>query len=203
VSGEGKAFIKPDIAQVTLGATTQELKSQDAVNKNNTIVNAVIAAIKKLGVEDKDIQTTSYNLSPWYDYTDKGSMFKGYQLNQQITVKIRNFDNISAVLDAATSQGATNAGDLQFTVDDPVASQADARQKAIDQAKEKAMDIADQSGLRLVKLVNVAEGNNAYPGPIAYGMGAGPAMDAKSVAPQIQTGQQEVDSTVTLTYLLK
>src|SRR5579863_139113 len=69
VSGAGKAYVKPDIALVTFGVTTQAVKSQDAVNQNNTKMNAVITAVKALGVADADIQTTSYNLSPTYGYS--------------------------------------------------------------------------------------------------------------------------------------
>src|SRR5581483_470002 len=103
VSGEGKAYAKPDVAVVSFGVTTQALKSQDAVDQNNQKMNIILDAVKKQGVAEADIQTTGYNLSPWYDYTDRGSVFKGYQLNQEVTVKIRNFDTINAVLDAATS----------------------------------------------------------------------------------------------------
>lgn len=222
MTGEGKAYIKPDIATVSFGVTTQELKSQDAVNKNNEKMNVVIGAIKSLGVADKDIQTTLYNLTPVYEYgyssmmgasapssmmyptpvrTDK--VFKGYSLQQQVTVKIRNFDNISAILSAATGNGSTNVGDLQFTVDDPEMARAQARAKAIDQAKEKMEILARQSGLHVGKLVNVYEGYNSYPQPM---YAAGSAMKdtaVSNVAPQIQTGQMEVSSSVTLTYQVK
>ena len=68
ISGEGKAYIKPDIALINFGVSSQALKSQDVVNQNNTKMNAVIKAIKDLGVEDKDIQTTLYSLTPLYEY---------------------------------------------------------------------------------------------------------------------------------------
>ncbi len=202
VSGEGKAFVKPDIAKVNFGANTQGLKSQDVVDKNNQTMNNVIGAVKAFGVLDKDIQTTSYNLNPVYDYTEKGRVFKGYSLDQQISVKIRNFDKISNILDAAVTQGANTVGDLQFTVDDPIASQAEARAKAIAQAKEKATSIASQAGLALDKIINIQEGYAPTPQPM-YAPGAGLMKDSAVMAPQIQTGQLEVDSTVTLTYLLK
>ena len=202
VVGEGRAFGKPDIAMVSFGATTEGQKSQDAVNKNNEIMNRVIKSVKDLGVDDKDIQTTSYNLSPLYDYTERGSVFKGYQLHQQISVKIRNFDKISDILDKVTSSGATNVGNLQFKIDNLQKVQAEARAMAITKAKEKLRDIAIQSGLRVGKLVNISEGYNNYPQPM-YAESFGAAKDAGSVAPQIQTGQQEVSSTVTLTYQVR
>ncbi len=205
VSGEGKAYVKPDIATVNLGVKTEGVKSTDVVDKNNKTVNAIIKAVKDLGVEEKDIKTTQYNLYPQYNYTElKGRIFTGYVLDQQITVKIRNFDKISDVLDKAASNGATTISDMQFTVDNPETARAEARQKAIDEARQKAQDIAKSSGLSLGKLVNISENyGGGYPQPM-YGIGGAGAMDsAKSIAPQIQTGQQEVDVTVSLTYRVR
>ena len=76
VSGDGKAYAKPDVAVISFGAHTEAPKSQDAVNKNNNIINKVVEAIKGLGVEDKDIQTTSYQLSPVYGYENVVPMIK-------------------------------------------------------------------------------------------------------------------------------
>ncbi len=202
VSGEGKTFVKPDIAMVSFGTNTQGLVSQDVVDKNNTMMNAIIGAIKNVGVADNDIQTTGYNLNPTYDYTDKGRVFKGYSLDQQISVKIRDFSKISAVLDAAVAQGATTVGDLQFTVDDPIKAQADARAKAIAQAKEKAESLIAGTGLHIDKLLNISEGYSSVPQPM-YNQSGGMMAEAKVAAPQIQSGQMEIDSNVTLTYLLK
>src|SRR3989344_4172765 len=154
VSGEGKVFIKPDVALVSLGVKTEEKKSVDAVNKNNEKMNAVIKGIKDLGVDERDIKTSAYNLYPVYSYTEKGRIFNGYSLDQQISVKIRDFDKVSDVLDKATSLGANTISDLQFTVDDLEKVRADAREQAILQAKEKAIVLASQAGLKIIKLVD-------------------------------------------------
>lgn len=203
VSGEGKVVVKPDIALVSFGVKTEALKSVDAVNENNKKMNEVIKAVKEAGVDEKDIQTTSYNLYPVYDYTRYGTNFKGYSLEQNIQVKIRNLDKVNDVLDKATLKGANTVGQLSFTVDDMEKIKSDARVKAIEQAKQKAKDLANQSGLRLGKLINVSEGYSPYPQPL-YGMGgAEGAMLKSSVAPDIQTGQSEIDVTVNLTYQVR
>lgn len=204
VSGEGKAYIKPDIAILTLGLRTEGAKSVNVVQQNNAKMNDIIQAVKDLGIDEKDIKTTLYNLSPLYNYTEaKGRIFQGYSLDQQITVKVRDFDKISDVLDKATSKGATNVSDLQFTLDNPETAKAEARQKAIDQAKQKAADMAKSAGLRIMRLVNISENYNNYPQPV-YGMG-GAAMEKSisSIAPRIETGQQEIDVTVNLTYRVR
>lgn len=202
VSGDGKAYAKPDIAMVSLGMHTQGFVSQQVINDNNGVMNAVIDAVKNLGIDQKDIQTTSYNVSPVYDYTDRGRVFKGYSLDQQISVKIRNFDKISDVLDKATSLGATTVGDLQFTIDNPELVRADARAKAIEAAKTKAVELASQSGLKLGKLINISEGGSYAPQPM-YAQASMLDKASASIAPSIQSGQLEVNSSVTLTYLLK
>lgn len=198
VSGQGKAVVKPDIALVSFGVKTEAKKSVDAVNQNNQKMNEVIKAVKATGVDDKDIQTTSYNLYPVYDYTRNGTNFKGYSLDQNVQVKIRNLDKINDILDAATSKGANTVGQLSLTVDDMEAVKFQAREKAIEQAKKKAKDLARQSGLNIGKLINVSEGYSNYPQPV-YGMGAAKSMES-SVAPDIQAGESEINVTITLTY---
>ncbi len=203
ITGEGKVFVKPDIALVNLGVQTEAKKSADAVNQNNEKMNAIIKAIKDLGVDEKDIKTSAYNLYPVYDYTEAGRVFIGYSLNQQISVKIRNFEKISDILDKATSEGANTISDLQFTVDDLEKARAEAREKAIEQAKGKALVLAGQAGLKLVKLVNVSEGYAPSPEPIYGKGGAMNVMEKSTVAPDIQSGQSEISATVYLTYRVR
>ncbi len=218
VTGEGKAYAKPDVAVMSFGVTTQAVKSQDAVNQNNEKMNAVITAIKSLGVEEKDIRTTLYQLNPTYGsdqvypsypypYPDRGDQITGYSLQQQVEVKMRNFEKVNEIIDAVTAKGANVAGSLQFTIDDPETARAEARAKAIEQAKQKAESLFAASGLKMGKLVNVYEGGfggcgyGGCPMP-AYGLG-GAIMDKATVAPEIQPGQSEIITSVTLTYWVK
>ena len=203
VSADGRSFAKPDIAQVSFGMNTQGQKTQDVVDKNNEVMNAVITSVKSLGVEDKDIQTTMYSLNPQYDYTQMGRVFKGYSLDQQIMVKIRNFDKISDILDAAVAKGANTVSDLQFTIDDPIKAQAEARAQAIERAKEKAQTLVAGTGLKIDKIINISEGYASTPTPMYDRAIGGATAEIKNFAPEVQTGQMEINSTVTLTYLLK
>lgn len=206
VAGEGKTYVKPDVAVTTLGVTTEGAESAEVVKENNEKMNAIIKAVKDLGIEDKDVQTSMYNLSPKYNYSrDKGSYLDGYTLNQQITVKVRDFDKISSVLDVATQNGANQVGNLQITVDDQELYKGEARQKAIEAAKEKAKEMAKESGIKLGKIVDISESYDGYTPYPVYDMqlessvGKGGA----SVAPRIETGQEEITATVYLTYKIK
>ncbi|MCX6723948.1 MAG: SIMPL domain-containing protein [Candidatus Staskawiczbacteria bacterium] len=203
VSGDGKAYAKPDVAIATLGVKTEAKKSDDAVSQNNEKMNVIIKAIKALGIDAKDIQTTAYNLYPVYNYTERfGNTLTGYSLDQQITVKVRNFEKISSVLDAATTSGANDVSNLQITVDNPEVAKSEARKKAIELAKQKAIEMAKNSGLKLGKVVDVQESNYYYPSPMSYNSVAD-VRQASSSKADIQAGQEEFSITVSLTYQVK
>jgi len=206
VSGEGKVYAKPDIALVNLGVTTQGSTTEDVITKNTEKMNATIKAVKDMGVEDKDVQTTTYSLSPLYNYTEAaGRIFQGYILEQDVQVKIRDFEKVGEILQKATSAGANLTGNLQFTIDDPEQFKQEARAKAIEQAKSNAENLAQTSGIKLGKIINVYE-NYSY--PVAYdsysklGMGGGISETAVP-SPIIQPGQQEIEITINLTYQVK
>ncbi len=204
VSGEGKVYAKPDVAVVSLGVTTTAITVADVTTKNTDKMNAVIEAIKNLKIDEKDIQTTNYNLTPLYNWTEAaGRIFQGYTLDQNVQVKIRDFTKIGDVLSQGTTKGANLVGDLQFTIDNPEQFKEQARAKAIVQAKSNAKNLSDASGVRLGKIINVYE-NYIYPmysTNTKSGMG-GAAPDATAI-PTIQPGQQEIDVTINLTYQVK
>jgi len=206
ISGEGKATVSPDIATVDLGITTEGSKVEQIVKENSDNMNALLAGVKTLGIAEKDIKTKSYSLQPRYEYDENGKRaFRGYTLSQTIEVKIRDFSKIGNVLETATEKGANNIGDLQFTVDDMEKVRAEARAKAIEVAKAKAQSIAEQTGIKLKKISSIYEDTGNYPYP-AYSEGMGAGMTAKamsSVAPTIQSGEQEITVRVTLNYRTK
>lgn len=205
VSGEGKVYAKPDIASVTMGLKTDGQSIQDITQTNVTIMNKVIKELKDLGIDDKDVQTIQYSVTPTYNWTEKnGTVPNGYTIEQDIQVKIRDFTKIGNVLSIASNHGANIISALQFTIDNPEQFKEQARAAAIKQAKANAENLAKESGLNLGKLINVYEGYT--PSPIMYnsaklGMGGGVAESAP--APTIQPGQQEIDLTINLTYQVR
>ncbi len=208
VSGEGKVFITPDIALMELSVVNEGDDIAVIVQKNTERTNAVIDAIKKLGVEEKDIKTTQYNLAPRYEWIqDTGERIsKGYTMTQSIRVKVRDFTKIGEIINKTTAMGNVNLiGGLQFTLEDPEQAMGQARTQAIEKAKNKAGVIADQSGLKLVKLVDINEGYYPYYYGATYEKTATNLGGAGEVtpAPQIQPGQQEVSTIVTLTYRVR
>lgn len=206
VQGEGRVFIKPDIAQVTLAVSIFKKPSPaDAIKEGADKINAVTGKLKTLGVEEKDIQTTTFNLNPEYSY-DKGvSSIVGYSLNQQLRVKVRKIDTLGQVLQSAVDVGANQIGDVQFVIDDIESARQLARDKAIDQAKQKAKAVANASGIRLGKVVGFFE-DSTPPSPITYGYGMGgnaATADKVSLAPSTPPGENEIVVDVTLNYEIK
>ncbi len=209
VSADGKAVIKPDIALIKIGVTSEGQKIENIIKENTDKVNAILKEIKNAGVEEKDLETVNYNLSPRYEWTDKGERIsKGYALSQDIKVKIRNFEKVGIILEKSASSGANLIGDLAFTVDDQEAFRSMAVEAAIAKAKNKAKIIAEQSGLRLGRVINMYE--DYYSTPLAYESkimssdsfgGRGGAEAAP--APEILPGQQEVTVRINLVYQVK
>lgn len=214
ISAEGKIFAKPDIATINLGIKTEVKKqAQEAVKEGAEKMNNIVEKMKKIGVDEKDIKTTAYSLSPSYVYPkDSGrAQIAGYELYQQIAVKIRNLEKIGDVIKESSDIGANQIGNVDFTIDDEEGLKALARAEAIKKAKEKASAIEKESGINLGKIVGVYESDYMYPmyETKSYA-GAGEIMESKSMAvpeitvsPTINPGESEVKLNVTLTYKVK
>lgn len=199
VSGEGKVVAKPDIGQVSLSVISDASAVVAAQKDNTDKMNRVIQAMKDLGIKEEDLKTTSYNISPRYQYSPNGrSDIIGYEVAQNMDVKIRDLTKVSDILGKAATAGANQVGSLIFTFDNPETLQSQARQKAIDNAKQKAKDLAGSLGVALGKVVSFNESSASQPIPMyasdALGRGGGGA------TPVIQTGQNEIDINVNISY---
>jgi uncharacterized protein YggE len=201
VSGEGKASVSPDIAELSFGVQILRVPTaKDAIARLEKEMSAILAAVKKAGIPDNDIRTESLNLNPAYDWRDGEQTMRGFDSMQSLRVKVRDLDKVSDVLAAATNAGANQAGGVSFIVDDPEKPMAEARQKAIEQAQRKAQVLAEQLGMKLGRLKLFQEGTAASP-PVMYDRAMG--LGAGGGGPPIPSGQQEVQVGVTLTYELK
>ena len=201
VSGEGKVTVVPDMGIVDLGVTTNNSQVKAAQNQANTTIGKISDAIKTLGVSDKDIKTANYNIYPQYDYTAGGQgKITGYQVNINLTVKVRDIDKINAVVDAATNNGANTVGGIQLTINEDRQKQLlqEARDLAVTEAKTKANSLAKSAGLTLGKIINVQESGTPvdpiYSGVMDRAMGGGGGET------KIQAGSTDIVSSIVLTY---
>lgn len=205
VAADAKVSATPDIAWLSFGVSTgRQSTAKQATEMVKTTMDKVLAATRALGIEEKDITTESFWLSPEYDYTDGRQVPRGFQATQSLRVKVRDLDKVGDVLSAVTAAGANQAGGITFTVDNPDGAKAEAREKAIAKAKEKAKTLAANLGMSLGRMVGFSEDGGYAPMPMmakGYGMGGGAEVAADAL--QIPAGEQEIASTVTLVYELR
>ncbi len=210
VSGEGKVVAKPDIATFTYGVVNEGGTDIAALNKENTERgNKIISFLKEQGVKNEDVKTEQYNISPRYQNsfcrtgTCPPPSIVGYTVSQSVMIKIRDFNKIGAMLAGVVERGANNVSQLNFTIDDPVAVENEARAKAIAQARAKAEVVADAGDFSVGRLLGIDEGGVRpyYAEKYARTMVADSmAFEASLPAPSIEPGSQDVVVTVTLRY---
>lgn len=199
VSGEGKITMIPDIAVVNVGVTAQGPNVSTVQSQLNAKMNAITQAIKRLGVDGKDIQTSNYNISPTYDYTNPVQRVTGYQANSNLTIKVRKIDNANSVIDAATANGANQVGGVSFDVDDKTKAENQARELAVADAKSKAEAAARAAGFKLGRIINYSEGGGASPRPMMFDK-ALPVAGGGGAPTQVEPGSSELSVTVNLSY---
>jgi len=200
VQGLGKVTAKPDIAVTTMGMIANAATVAEAQQKNTDTMNKLIEKLKALGIDSKDIQTTNYNIYPQYNYTqDKGQELRGYEVNQSVTVKIRDLSKANNVLALAGEVGANSVGGLQFTIDDDDVYKAEARRLALQEVAEKSKALTSMLGVRVVGIVAYSEYDGGG-GPIYMKSMAGEIGGGGSVpAPTIESGSMDVTMNVSLT----
>lgn len=204
ITGEGKATAVPDVAVISIGVLADKTTAAQAQKESTDKINSIIKALKDFKIGEKDIKTTNYQVSPKYDWSSNVQKIIGYTVNQSVEAKVRDFDKIGDILAKATELGANQVSGPSFTIDDPEKYRAQARKKAIDQAKDKAKVLAKQVGINLGSIVSFSENDGSYPvySDMAYGLG-GAAAEKALPAPDIQAGSQDVNIIVTISYEIR
>lgn len=202
VTGEGKVFVTPDIAKITVGVQESgaSLKTvQDNLNKKSA---AITDAVKNLGVKKEDIKTTSYNLYPQYDYQNSPNRLTGYQVSTTYEITIKDFDKINDLIVIATGAGANMEGGINFEINEVTKKEKlqEARSLAAVDAKEKAQGLASAAGINLGKVINISESQGSNEIRPLPAMGGAVILDKLAVEPSIQAGQTEINVMVTLSF---
>lgn len=200
-TGEGKVTAVPDIVKINLGLTASAQTVKEVQNQANQVINKIGDDLKSLGIEDKDIKTTSYNLSPAYDWASGKQKITGYQITVNLEVKVRDFDKINSVIDTATTDGANLVGNLQFSVEEERLKklQKQAREEAVKEAKGKAENLASAAGIKLGRIVNIQENLTSPFEPRPVPMMALEKTGAGEPT-QIEPGEQEIKVSISLSY---
>jgi hypothetical protein len=194
VSATGSVTLVPDVARVNVGVTVTKPTVKEARDAASTAMTSIIASVKALGIDDKDLKTVSIDLSAQYS-TDLTPKIIGYRMSQQLQITVRDLAKAGDVVDTATANGATDVNGLWFEVGDPAGATDQARAAAIGKARTSAQAMASAAGVLLGAVVSITEGSIYYPGPVYYGPAA-----ARDEATPVQAGTQDVQATVTMVF---
>ncbi len=167
VTGMGQVTSAPDIATLNGGVEAVAEAVAEARGKAAEAMDAMMEALASLGVEDRDIQTTSFNIYPEYQYDrekDKSELV-GYWVNNQIAVTVRDLDQVGAVIDDMVEAGGDLArfNGIRFGLDDPKSLETEARKLAVEDLTAKATELAENAGVSLGDLVYISESFGGSP----------------------------------------
>lgn len=210
VTGEGKVSAVPDIAQVSFTVSEEAVTASQAQDLAAKKINVALALLKEKGIAEKDIKTSSYNISPKYAYQppcytypcpyNEASKIVGFTASQTVEVKVRDIDNTGDVLSSLGDAGVSNLYGPNFMIEDEDGLQAEAREEAIKEARKQAEQLAKALGVRVTRVVNYSE-NGGYPGPFYRADTMNMAMGgAEKAVPSIPAGENEIMVSVSVTY---
>lgn len=166
LSASGETAIAPDMATITLGVQTEGASAAAALSANGTAMNKVIAALKKAGVAERDIQTSNLNVNPQYVYEqNQPPRLTGYQASNQVTILARDLSKLGQTVDAAASAGANTVSGISFGLQNPQKAEDEARIKAVAALKAKSDLYARATGYKVVRLVSLNEAGGYTPSP--------------------------------------
>lgn len=205
VSGSGEAYAIPDIATFNFSVTELGSTVKQAQEKADTKINKALTAVRESGIEDKDIKTTGYNVYPKYEWNKFKNILTGYEVSQNITVKVRDTEKVGDLVTKIGAVGVSNISGVEFTVDNRDQYVAQAREEAIAKAKAKAKELAKELGVKLGDILYYSENGNY---PIYYGaVGKGGSADMMTTsavpAAELPTGETKITSDVSITYEIK
>lgn len=196
VLGTGTVRAAPDQASFSFGVESQASSAAAAMEANAATVRSVIDAVKRAGVPAADIQTQQVAISP--RYAENGQTIIGYSATNVVQVTIRDLDQVSTVVEAATKAGANQVNGPSLTIAESSGLYAQALAKALADARAKAEALAQAAGVALGGVTNVVEGGVEPPAPLPE---RAAAADAASVP--IEPGRQEITATIAVTYAIR
>lgn len=202
VVAEGRSTRVPDLATIRSGVVTQGATAQAALSENAQRMDRVIAALKRAGVADRDIQTATIQLNPQYRYGENvPPTITGYQATNSVSVRFRDVARSGAILDALVREGANQIDGPNLAVEAMDAAMDEARTDAIRRARARAELYAKAAGLRVERILVIAEGSAPMPPQPMPVMAMRAEMAAKDS--QVLPGEQEINATLTVRFLLR
>lgn len=208
LSAEGRTSRKPDLAVFSAGVTSSGKTAGEALRANSADMAKVIAALKRSGIAERDIQTSNLSLNPIYadqsrqpasPLEQQPPQIIGYQANNTVSVKQRNLADFGKVIDTLVSAGANQVNGPSFQVEQPDAALDEARVEAVKKAKTRADLYARSLGLKVVRLVSISESGGYSPPMPMYRMAMA---DSVGAAPPVAAGEVSLEINVTVQFEL-
>jgi uncharacterized protein YggE len=196
ISATGEVTRVPDVAIISAGVVTRGASARAAIQENARRMERVIAALRRSGVAERDIQTTSINLNPEYRYAEnQPPKLVGYSASNQVTIKFRDIENSGAILDALVAEGANQINGPTMTIDDPRSALDEARARAVAAGLQRAELYARALGKRVGRIISISEsGGYAPPPPMPMAERA----VAQAVDTKIVPGEQQLQVTLAM-----
>ena len=202
VSATGEATRVPDVAIVSAGVVTRQPTATAAIQGNAAQMERVLAALKRAGIEERDIQTSSINLNPEYRYQEnRAPELVGYTASNQVSIHFRDIENTGKILDALVAQGANQINGPTLTIDKPEAALDEARLKALANGRARAEIYARALGKRVARIVSISEsgGSSPIPPPMPVMMEA----RAQAADSKIMPGEQKLQVSLSIVFDLQ
>jgi len=172
VNGHGEVNAAPDIATLQLGISAQRASVAEAQAEAATAMDKVMTVLKQGGVANNDIQTQYFSIQQVtrWDKDKQQEIVVGYRVSNMVMAKIREIAKAGSIIDAVAEAGGdlTRIDNISFSIDDPSEYRKEARDKAMADAKAKAEQLANLSGVRLGKPTYISESISypVYPPPV-------------------------------------
>ncbi len=209
LSGTGVVRAAPDMATISTGVVTQAQNAREALDANTAAMEQLISVLREAGLESRDIQTSDFNVSPQYVYSERRDengyslppQISGYQVSNTVTIAVRDLEVLGAVLDQAVSVGANTINGISFSVADPEKLLEEARRRAFADARTKATTYADAAGVTLGDIESITEQPDYMP-PQPMMRAAYADMEAAQSVP-VEAGEATYSVTATVTWSIE
>lgn len=201
MTGQGEIKAVPDQVSISAGVTSSAPTAAAALAANNQQMKAVFAALARLGVAEKDIQTANFSVSPQYSggANNEAPRLTGYQVNNEVQLLLTDVGKLGTALDALVGAGANQMNGITFSIQDPAPLLAKARADAVADARARAQAYASAAGVTLGPIQSISEGGADVPRPVMYA----PMMLRAAKAVPVAVGQQSVTANVTIVWVLQ
>jgi hypothetical protein len=203
VTGQAIAYATPDIAHITIGVRSENVDAREAVAANNAQANQLMDALKKLGIDEKDLRTSSFNIYPQDEYDQEGKRTgTRFVVENTIYVTLRDLSKVGDILSGAVEAGANTIYGISFDVEDKSTLIESARNEAIRDARSQAESIATAAGVQLGEIQSI-NFYNSVPSPVLYDSKVAMAEGLGGGSVPISSGQLEFTVDVNIVYGLK